>query len=161
MKEPIILKHSPSQITNLLKYLAAFLVFAIVSYLLAWINVSYLVWFTEILIYAGYNFWIYIQLKNLVITVTRRRILIKRGLLSIVEDQAELFRVIDFQLETPFVMGRFGLSNIRLITNDETDQYILIPAISDGKKYLELIRECVIESKKEANIVEWQSGRKM
>jgi uncharacterized membrane protein YdbT with pleckstrin-like domain len=87
--------------------------------------------------------WKYLDTRLNTFKITNQRIIEKRGILSVRTNQLELFRVKDIQLDQPFVLRLFGLSNIILTTSDVSNPVYKIRGIEHGAALLEHIRVAV------------------
>ena len=88
--------------------------------------------------------WRYLQLICVTYYITNQRIRITTGVLKQVTDEVELFRVLDIQIEKPFLYRLFSLGNIRLKTIDRTTRNINLTAISQTNSLFEQIRNSVL-----------------
>jgi hypothetical protein len=64
----------------------------------------------------------------------------------------ELYRVRDYELLEPFALRIFGLSNIRIVTVDESKRFILMQAIKDGPAVVDHLRNAVEQIKAEKQV---------
>lgn len=88
--------------------------------------------------------WRYLQLISITYYVTNQRIRITKGLFKQVTDEVELFRVLDIQLEKPFLYRLFSLGNIHLKTVDRTTTNVNLIAVSKANSLFESIRHSVL-----------------
>jgi len=84
--------------------------------------------------------WRYYEVKTTVYEITTERLKTRSGVLSVTEDELELFRVKDFRIDRPFWLRMFGLSNLVLVTSDETTPIVVVCAIRDASKLREILR---------------------
>lgn len=96
----------------------------------------------------------YLIVKNQSYRLTNERIIIKRGVLSKVTDELELYRVKDHRLEQPFFFRMFGLGNIVLITSDQLNKEVYMVALKDAESLRESIRRLVEERRKARGVRE-------
>ena len=92
--------------------------------------------------------WRYIELLCVTYYVTSQRIRVTRGIFNQVIDEVELFRVLDIQIEKPFLYRLFSLGNIRLKTIDRTTRNVNLTAISQANSLFEQIRNNVLIMRK-------------
>jgi len=75
--------------------------------------------------------------------LTPSKLYFRTGLLSINEEQIELYRVVDFSLKLPFVQRIFGCGTIKMYAKDRTNSYSELKAIRNPREALRLIEENV------------------
>ncbi|HVA96836.1 MAG TPA: PH domain-containing protein [Candidatus Acidoferrales bacterium] len=88
-------------------------------------------------------YYIYLQTKNTTYVITDQRLRIYSGIFVKRIDDVELYRIKDTTFIQPFILGRFGLSNIQLITSDVSWPNEYIPGITNGRFLREKIRKIV------------------
>jgi uncharacterized membrane protein YdbT with pleckstrin-like domain len=84
--------------------------------------------------------WKYLDTKLNTIKITDQRIIEKRGILSTITTESELYRVKDIQLREPFFLRIFGLSNIILITADHDTPLLYLKGLENGEELREQLR---------------------
>ena len=84
-----------------------------------------------------------LQTKHTIYVITNQRLRVYSGIFVRRIDDVELYRVKDTIFLQPFLLGRFGFSNIQLITSDATWGDSLIPGVSNGRMLREKIRNIV------------------
>ncbi|EDY85598.1 conserved hypothetical protein [gamma proteobacterium HTCC5015] len=89
--------------------------------------------------------WKWLVVKNTGYEITTQRLKTSYGVLNKKVDELELYRVKDSQLEQPFVLRLFSLSNIVLMTSDRSHPTVVIKAVPNGQDLREKIREYVEE----------------
>lgn len=156
-KEPekLIWSGNPSQISMAPMY--AFLYFCALCFLVATyvIPALFLLFLCSILgVYLVNKFVV-----NFKIRITTHRITMEGGIFSKTTEELELFRVKDIQLDEPFFLRMYGLSNITLISSDRTSNILIIPAIKDGKKIREELRNAVDERREAKGVREFDDAR--
>lgn len=125
MEERLIWKGGPSQWTNFMFFLCCFpliLVFGL-GLLLA--------------------LWKYLDTQMHRVQITDQRIIEKKGILSKVTRELELYRVKDIQHREPFFLRIFGLSNVVLITADHDTPILVVKGLENGTYIKEHLREAV------------------
>lgn len=75
--------------------------------------------------------------------LTTERFRITTGVLSRRQDELELFRVKDYQVEEPFVLRMLGLGNVTLVTADSTTPTIHIKAVRGVYAIRDQLRKAV------------------
>ena len=88
--------------------------------------------------------WRYLQLICITYYVTNQRIRVTRGILKQITDELELFRVLDIQIEKPFLYRFLSLATIHLKTVDRTTRNVNLTAISKADPLFEQIRHSVL-----------------
>ena len=78
------------------------------------------------------------------------RLVVRSGVLNRSESQLELMRVRDATLLQPFVLRMFGLSDLRLETDDRSDPVLLLRSLGAGPERLDLLLEAVGEHQRRA-----------
>lgn len=94
-------------------------------------------------IIGAWTLWNYLTIKCQKFKLTNQRMIMQRGVLNRVTDEIELYRVKDHRLEQPFFLRMFGLGNIILISSDQLNHEIIIPAVKDSENLRESIRKLV------------------
>ena len=74
--------------------------------------------------------WNYVYLLRKKYMFTSRRFRIISGIFNKKINEIRLFRVVDVQIETPFLYRFWSLANLHVYTRDVTDKYVVIEAIS-------------------------------
>jgi membrane protein YdbS with pleckstrin-like domain len=97
---------------------------------------------------------IYLQTKHTIYVITDQRLRIYSGILVKRIDDVELYRIKDTTFIQPFILGRFGLSNIQLVTSDASWPNELIPGITNGRMLREKIRKIVEAAREKKGVRE-------
>ena len=139
LRENIIWRGTPSQLTNIKCYL--------LCGLFSWLIIPLFV-----------MFWQYLKTKNSIYEITNERLIIIRGVFNKSTEQIELYRVRDISLEEPFLMRIFGLGNILLITVDKTIGTIILPAMNNPKKLKDDIRDMVEIQRQRKRVIDMDIG---
>lgn len=84
--------------------------------------------------------WKYLDTMNNTLLITDQRIIEKRGILSKVTKELELYRVKDIQHVEPLFLRIFGLSSIVLVTMDHDNPTQTIKGIENGFEIKEKLR---------------------
>lgn len=87
--------------------------------------------------------WRYLQVRTTVYTLTRERLVCKQGILQRTSDEVELYRIKDYTIVAPFLYRWFGLSDLVLITSDQTHPTVKLQGITNALHVKELIRNQV------------------
>ena len=124
MEEKLIWKGNPSQWINFGTWILCFL--------FVWLVIPLFIAIWKILVVMNWK-W----------EITNQRINEEKGVFSKTTNELELYRVKDIKLEQPFLLRLVGLSNIQLTTSDRSHPHVLIPAIKNGKRLREDIRNAV------------------
>ena len=96
----------------------------------------------------GRALWRALDVRLLRYEVTSQRVRIRRGVLSRVTEELELYRVKDLTLHEPFVYRLLGLSSIHLHTSDRSNPLVVIQSIPRGESLREQLRACVERQRK-------------
>ena len=90
----------------------------------------------------------WLQIKCRRYQLTTERLKMRHGVLSRQTEELELYRVKDYVLMEPLWLRMFGLANISLTTNDDTNPRVLLQAVPDGdslrdqfRKHVEICRQ--------------------
>lgn len=107
------------------------------------------------LVMAG---WRYTNTRATRYTMIDQRIFFQRGILNRTTHQIELFRVRDFVLDEPILLRAFGLSNVRVISADQSTPELLIHAIRNGAEVVSMLRESVMDMRQQYGVRELEVG---
>ena len=124
MSEKLIVKGSPSQITNFGYY--------ILCLLLAFVGIGFIMFLVR-----------FLKTKFTKYEITEERITETTGVFSRNTDETELYRVKDIRLEEPFFLRMFGLSTILLVTSDKTSPIITLSGVKNGNNLRKTLRDAV------------------
>ena len=104
-------------------------------------------------------FWRYLKTRTCRYHLTNERLQMSYGVLSRKTEDLELYRVKDYHVSEPFVMRMFGLADIVLNTNDETNPTVVLKAIPGGTRLREEIRKHVelCRDRKRVRVAEFES----
>ena len=86
--------------------------------------------------------------------LTTERIIITKGLLSRSFEELELFRVKDYQLSQPIGLRFFGLSNITIISSDQSAPIVILFALKHGTDVRDKIRLGVLRNREKMQVRE-------
>ncbi|WP_343225940.1 PH domain-containing protein [Luteolibacter marinus] len=140
MNEEVLWKGSPSQVTNLGKYLV---VLALdIGICVAGVLVHPFI-LAALVIPLGWAFWIFVSTRAIRHELTTERIRLYEGVINHKLDDVELYRVKDTSMERPFWCRLFGLSTLIIETSDRSQPRIEIKAVSNGMELRELLRKQV------------------
>ena len=124
MSEKLIVKGSPSQITNFGYY--------ILCLPLAFVGIGFIMFLVR-----------FLKTKYTKYEITEERITEITGVFSRNTDETELYRVKDIRLEEPFFLRMFGLSTILLVTSDKTSPIITLSGVKNGNNLRKTLRDAV------------------
>ena len=124
MSEKLIVKGSPSQITNFGYY--------ILCLPLAFVGIGFIMFLVR-----------FLKTKYTKYEITEERITEITGVFSRNTDETELYRVKDIRLEEPFFLRMFGLSTILLVTSDKTSPIIKLSGVKNGTSLRKTLRDAV------------------
>ena len=113
--EEIIWTDRPSQLTNIIWYLTLF-----------WTIIVPLI--------------VYLRTRFTIFVLTNERIKLKKGVLSQIIDEVELYRVRDYLVSKPLFLRIFGLGNLCLITSDKTHREVYFRAIRNVENVASMVR---------------------
>ena len=85
--------------------------------------------------------WYAYSVQKTTYTLTTERLKIQSGVLNLVTNEWELYRIRDYQLQKPFVLRLLDLSNIILFSSDASDHVITINAVPKGDQLINTIRQ--------------------
>jgi len=124
MSEKLIVKGSPSQITNFAYY--------ILCLLLSFFGIGVIMFLVR-----------FLKTKFTRYEISEERIIETTGVFSRNTDETELYRVKDIRLEEPFFLRMFGLSTILLVTSDKTSPIIALSGVKNGNSLRNTLRGAV------------------
>jgi uncharacterized membrane protein YdbT with pleckstrin-like domain len=124
MSEKLIVKGSPSQITNFGYY--------VLCLPLAFIGIGFVMFLVR-----------FLKTKFTKYEISEERIIETTGVFSRSTDETELYRVKDIRLEEPFFLRMFGLSTILLVTSDKTSPIITLSGVKNGNNLRKTLRDAV------------------
>lgn len=87
--------------------------------------------------------WKYLDTRLNRIRITDQRIIERKGILSKVTKEMELYRVKDLQLREPLSLRIFGLSNVHLVTADHDTPLMTLRGLENGEFLKEQLRIAV------------------
>jgi len=93
-------------------------------------------------------YYLYLQTKHTIYVLTNERLRVYSGIFIKRIDDVELYRVKDTIFLQPFLLGKFGFSNIQLITSDSPGGESQIQGITNGRLLREKIKN-VVEAARE------------
>jgi uncharacterized membrane protein YdbT with pleckstrin-like domain len=125
MSEKLIVKGSPSQVTNFGYYLICILLTPLFGLGVLMFIIRFL------------------KTKFTKYEITEERIIETTGVFSRSTDETELYRVKDIRLEEPFFLRMFGLSTILLVTSDKTSPIIKLSGVKNGTSLRKTLRDAV------------------
>jgi uncharacterized membrane protein YdbT with pleckstrin-like domain len=124
MSEKLIVKGSPSQITNFGYY--------ILCLILSFVGIGVIMFLVR-----------FLKTKFTKYEISEERIIETTGVFSRSTDETELYRVKDIRLEEPFFLRMFGLSTILLVTSDKTSPIITLSGVKNGNSLRKTLRDAV------------------
>ncbi len=84
--------------------------------------------------------------------LTKDRIFIQQGVLTVHEEEIRLYRILDITYEATLGQRLFGCGSIKLVTSDKTSGDVLIESVKDARNVKEQIAKAV-EADREKNHV--------
>ena len=96
----------------------------------------------------------YLKTRFTIFELSKDRLKLKKGILTPKIDETELYRVRDYEILKPFILGLFGLGHLKLITSDKSHPIIILNAIKNPENVLELFRENVEQARKKTGTKE-------
>ena len=87
--------------------------------------------------------WRHLQVRATHYTLTTERLICEQGILHRTSDEVELYRVKDYTIVSPLFYRWFGLSDLALITSDQTHPTLVLRGITNAHRVKELIRQQV------------------
>jgi uncharacterized membrane protein YdbT with pleckstrin-like domain len=109
-----------------------------------WTNALFYICCIPLVLVYGFGLllalWKFVDTINNNILITDQRIIEKRGILSKITKELELYRVKDIQHREPLFLRIFGLSNIVLTTTDHDSTVQVIKGIETGNEIKEKLR---------------------
>jgi membrane protein YdbS with pleckstrin-like domain len=84
--------------------------------------------------------WRWFQLKSHKFELTSERLLTTTGVINVVTDSLELYRVKDIRMSQPLLLRFFGLENIEMTTSDASSPLVCVEFIPKQIKLADKIR---------------------
>jgi len=84
--------------------------------------------------------WKWLQTRAQKFSLTSERMLITNGIINVVTDSLELYRVKDIRMSEPLWLRLFGLENIELTTTEISAPFVRIDHIPKSLKLADKIR---------------------
>ena len=131
--EEIVWTGSPSQIVNLPVFVLCFVFF----WLVAPIFVA---------------LWKWLVVRNIRYELTSERLKLREGVLNKVLNEVELYRVRDYRAEQPIYLRMFSLGNVIIGTTDASHPRVVLRAVHDVERVLELVRRYVEDCRARKNV---------
>lgn len=144
MDENTIRTTTPSQLVNIKQYLLVGVSIAIIIIInvVAYVGHDLLsIWLVlPVIVPMAWAFWCYLVVKNTQYKLTPERLLLKTGVINLVHNEVELYRIKKHILEQPWYLRLFGLGNLVLGSSDKTETIIVLTAIHHGQQWQADIR---------------------
>ena len=131
--DEIVWSGSPSQIVNLPAF--------VVCFLLCWLVVPIFV-----------ALWKWLVVRNTRYELTTERLKLREGVLNKVFNEVELYRVRDYRAEQPWYLRPFSLGNVIMGTTDASHPTLVVRAVRDVERVLELVRRHVEDCRARKNV---------
>lgn len=96
----------------------------------------------------------YFSLKSCLWTIGEEVIYQRYGLISVVTDHVEMYRIIDYQMVQSPLQRLFGIQTIVLISTDKINHTLLIKGVSEKLPLMDIIRNRVEQCKLTKHIYE-------
>ena len=87
--------------------------------------------------------WRYVQVRSTRYTLTPERLICQQGILHRTSDEVELYRIKDYTITASLLNRWLGLSDLILVTSDQTHPTLVLRGIIDAHAVKELIRNQV------------------
>lgn len=155
----------PSQVLNLTSYLITAIIISTIVYFEPLIysytpeSISHDTLIQGIGIFCGLlilsDLVKYFSLRSNFYNITNDKIFIKKGILSSITENIEMYRVKDQTVIQPLGLRIFGLGNLVLITSDQTTPTITLSAVRNVHTLVELIQQATLKSRKEHGVKEF------
>lgn len=139
-KETSLWSSSPSQFTNLGKFLLG-LVMSAVIISAASFTTCYLLY--ALVLPAAWSLWQYLVVRCLRYELTSERIRIRTGIFNQKVDEIELYRIKDTTIQLPFLLRVVKLGTLALVTSDRTLPELELKAIGNVNGVRDMLRENV------------------
>ena len=85
-------------------------------------------------------------------TLYEDRLIVSKGLLSVVEDEVMLFRILDFKLRLSLGQRIFKVSTVEIITSDATNKELHLKSIKKAREVKQFISDKVMEQRKKHGV---------
>lgn len=136
---------TPSQLTNIgvfiRSFLIAFFIIVINCYAVNNINQSFIWGYLMLIIPFVRSLWAFMVIKYTKYELTTERFKQTTGVINLIFNELELYRIQRHILIRPWYLRLFGLGNIVLITSDKIDDIIVLKAISYSEDRYQDFRE--------------------
>lgn len=144
--EVVIRVTTPSQLTNIKQYLIAIGILAMIAVLniVGYVQSNFFsIWLVLPIIFPlAWAFWHYLVVKNTLYELTSERLRLRTGVINLVFNEVELYRIKKHILEQPWYLRLFGLGNLVLGSSDKTETIVILTAIRDSLQWQADIRDC-------------------
>ena len=87
--------------------------------------------------------WRYLQVRTTRYTLTTERLVCEQGVLHRTSDEVELYRIKDYTITASLLNRWLGLSDLILVTSDQTHPTLVLRGIIDAHAVKELVRNQV------------------
>ena len=98
--------------------------------------------------------WKYLLSKSTTYELTTERLRVKSGVLNIVTDELELYRVRDYRCIEPFFLRMFDVSIVVIETADRTHPVFILEGVKGGHEIIVMLRKHVEECRKAKGVRE-------
>lgn len=115
-----------------------------------WMIISTVI-FLLLLLYACYR-WVW--LRSFVWIIGQETITQRSGIVAVVTDHIELYRVIDYQENQSFHQRLLGIKNVVLVTTDKLNGIVIIKGLPTSSRLMNVIRQRVEICKTKKRIYE-------
>ena len=148
---------SPSQFTNINKFLIGLLVSAVL--ITAACYTSHYVLYALILP-VGWTLWQYLVVRCQKYELTSERIRIRTGVINQQVNEIDLYRIKDTTIQLPFLLRIVKLGTLVLVTSDRTLPELELKAIRNADTVRDLLRENVerLRDLKRVREVDFEGG---
>lgn len=105
---------------------------------------------------ALFSYWL--NSLSLKYYITTQRIKFERGIFSKTQQNIELFRIDDFEVQKPFEMKLLGYGLLRLKSTDRQTPEVIIYGVRNIDTIAEQLRECTLRERERRNINVWANA---
>jgi hypothetical protein len=91
--------------------------------------------------------YFYLKSRSIQYTITTQRIIVQRGLLSLKQENLEVFRVDHFELRKPFTLRVLGQARLHLFSSDKEFANFNLYAIPNLEILSNTLRECQLRER--------------
>ena len=94
----------------------------------------------------------WVQSRSVRYEITTQRVKIETGLFSKTTRAIELYRIDDYALSKPFLMGLVGHTRLHLISSDRDTPSVELVGVPGAEQLAETLRECSLREKQRRGV---------